>query len=656
MGNLNTLLNFNKTEHNKNTIFTKTKNKVKKDLFAALFDKELDPKVSKTHSKHLKDFSKLKNHSDKQLPLILPSKSKFHSKKSENLAFKSSQNKKNIHLKEKTFPKSFIKDETPETNPDKTQDISTTNKEIDKKQKLDIKTYKQSEKNSPDIEINFAFDKKIEINNPEEKNETKKTLNKNKTQLIETSKKENQVLFNNLKFKNTVQQHTEIKPKVNIKPENQTLSLNTKTEKKLTNSPKISHIESKPVKSDFINLSNIHFKKAKNDKKENVAFINSEIKGNELIQNKEKKLNSHFENQKIESKTINTSYLEKTNILKSENIKIKKKILNKEEQAIFNNINISNKKQVKQQKQIKSKNIIFNWQNEKITKNDEIQNSKTIEQKNQIQENPIFTKNDLKNEISNHTNIKKFKIKIGQSTKKDFKEVKVLDKENKETKENEIITINHWERQKNLKFKKQNSKDIKTENISLNKKEEHIQKNEKEDREIDKSNFEIFEFKFEKEERPREIAKDTGKLNSSDTKSNIQNITSNSFQNNSSSPENHNQNDSYTESYEPHQEKFNEDNRLKNNFNLNLKIDELNIKANLRNQVLNLVINSNSYMFTGSTLTNEIRTILLENGFKNFNLTIKEKGKKIFEESSVESNFPEIEHKSFGRREINVRA
>ncbi len=92
----------------------------------------------------------------------------------------------------------------------------------------------------------------------------------------------------------------------------------------------------------------------------------------------------------------------------------------------------------------------------------------------------------------------------------------------------------------------------------------------------------------------------------------------------------------------------------KNNYNLNLKMNNISLNINLRNQILNMVINlNNNLLSNNSDLNNEIKSILTESGFKNFNIVIRDKNKKAV--ISSEKIYTSTAKTRIKEREIDVK-
>ncbi len=69
-------------------------------------------------------------------------------------------------------------------------------------------------------------------------------------------------------------------------------------------------------------------------------------------------------------------------------------------------------------------------------------------------------------------------------------------------------------------------------------------------------------------------------------------------------------------------------------YKVDFKLQDVSISAKIRNQTLSLLVNLDSNAFVHEGLREEIRAILHENGFKSYRLTIKEKTKKTYLETS----------------------
>ena len=105
------------------------------------------------------------------------------------------------------------------------------------------------------------------------------------------------------------------------------------------------------------------------------------------------------------------------------------------------------------------------------------------------------------------------------------------------------------------------------------------------------------------------------------------------------SPSNETQSNSQKGSFENFTHKENSEIKnnqpnIKNSFTF--KIDDMIINATLKNKFLTISLNSNNPILITGALESEIRSILKEHGFKNFNLTIKDREKKLYLNSSVD--------------------
>ncbi len=678
MGNLNSLLNFNKTENNKSFSTSKTKKKIKKDIFFAMFNSEIkNTKNKKTNS--------LKNETIGFLQKI---ESKNKQSKNDKLDNKNSELKNqefqhsflNLDL-EKSFKQTFQKNNN--------ENISNVNENInkEKKERKNFIISLNSNKN-PKIAKNKEF---ISVH------KIKLETNPKSEEIVKEQKLTREFLSisENKKTKNIFQ----LKKESNENLPNMTLNVDEPQK-----------FETKKIKTTVLNLT-----------QSQQPNLNIELKNNnpsKTFVNKEYKTELKTVDTEINEKSIqNTNIYEPKENLQT-SLKFAKNKQTKSETNVFPQINSSYLGLNFKEKELKDKktqnlNFIISDQNK-----DEVKPTK--ETKTYIKNHFIISKNSSSSnsteknleskkinfqsfdkEIKDKSNEKHNNPEIKQTFLRTFKEMKITkttkginpEQFNQYTiKNNDKNTTdkpkyNRFENSEsfndlNLKFPKKQSSEEKqkitlkplkdnqikykikfikkliSEKIEILQQKEKNSANKKEELQykgLTENSFDFIELNLNENLLKDEKTKKTLNLETNKLVSETPNANSLKNENQNSNTDQNSENNS-AESFESFQEKLEEGNKTKSNFTLNLKLNDLNIKANLRNQVLNLVINSNSFMFTNSALTNEIRTILLENGFKNFNLTIKEKGKKIFEENNQESNLPKHNYKSLGRREINVRA
>ncbi len=684
MGNLNSLLNFNKAENKNNISIFKGKKKVKKDLFASLFSSEIkNTKVKNDKKQNLKMSTNLfSKHNLKETSKNLKiSKAKKLLKKeiNKNLETKIAnitttfdekhkiQIEKNTPKTDKkenfTIKKQFENIELVNTAQHKIVDFDNHAKEkslqIERKQNKDL-TSKETVKNEQKPNLKFAehINLKKEIKN----------LNQN-SENIKSNKIENKIA----KEKNFVSNQKEIYEQEivtkNVSNEKNDRQINK--DLKFTENPRIEknqirnlqnfvveNKKEKNLKRNFLIHQTNQFHKDNNHhegikQKQNKIF--NPIHKKELNQNSYKfvfKANSekqqlsknliNFNKEPKKEKILNTEFSKNGFIFNKNNVKEWKK-------TTFQRTETKNERRHK----INNENLIFvqSNHNSKFDKNLKFNN---LENQNQTKKKEFLNQSLNAKFTKNNQQIYSFENK--------FENPAVVNNQSIDNKNNKFeqkkIVLTNFEKQK-IKKKLESLKNFKVEKFEefsiKNKKEIFNKSNEPKDKETTDLAFDFVEFNFnERFGKSEEIKKTT---NFETTKFISENININSLENdNQNSDSGQNSENQLTDNFENLKEKFEEGNKFKNSFNLNLRLNDLNIKANLRNKVLNLVINSNSSIFTNSNLTNEIRTILMENGFKNFNLTIKEKGKRIFEENNLESNFSEIKYKSSKRREINVRA
>jgi len=697
MGNLNSLLDLNKTEQKKGISISKSKKKVKKDLFATMFNSEIKNEKVKNFKSSRKESLKLnENINFNKTPNLKSKNRKIESalkngigKKEEKEIKKINLNSLNFEKKEKNKTQSFEslnsdiqrfafdfknqeiknnsiqvkqsdsktekeekhfvenrkskleftkKDLQPSAKEEKKERINLIENQFSKKEQFLVseenKVHKQKveDKEEPDFNRSETFQKSSQ------KTEDKKEFNFNKNEAYQKSSLDLKKYQNKeIKISHFSEQKNYTLIEKSLDPEKNQKAEYVKNEKQSKEKYSFEVSKEKNPEIPFSSKADFEQKLSKNDNQERIHNLQNQEHIQLTFSKTEKNKQTLQENRTVLSNLSKHTVKEKSiNSLKSQNKKdIKNLIFTKNENKInsdFVNENKKVKKQINQNlKQIKNLEFVT-LKNETIK---QTQNFKPYENNQQIS----TSQNRFDSQEIGYNSVLK-------------------NLENDSSEKNQKLNLTNFEKQK-IKKKLQSLKNFKAdkfEGISLKDKKENLQKlKDLNDKDSNNTGFEFVEFNFNerfgRNEEPKKVSNfDTTKLFS-------ENLTTNLHQNDNQSSDTEQGADSYlTENFENLQEKLEEGSKFKNSFNLNLKLNDLNIRANLRNQVLNLVINSNSYLFTNSALTNEIKTILMENGFKNFNLTIKEKGKKVFEENNQKNNFSEIKYKSFGRREINVRA
>ncbi len=676
MANLNGLINFNKTENKKNISSHKSKNKIKKDLFAKMFNSHLETGNSKEikKTKQMKTAYKKVNiepvkpkenfkTDDKNLnPIIHFSSETPRIRMDKPLNSRNlQQEKNNFTFKKDNHSKNFI------LNP---ENITTEKKQV--KFKNDLEFSKEQKLNLKKDSYLFTKSEKIKNQNEdnklkfEEKNETKRKgehlpfitkniKNKKISPDIIPSKQETKQKLNYSYQENKIKTKEirtdtkeEIKIYLNEAEENQ--NFKHKTERKVAN---IEIVSTNPNHKKITNNTTpVNFENQENFSSEN-KIPKTEISA-PLGKSKTKEVykNTTLKNEK--QTVISTQHLNEKNLQnllvnnfisrssRKTKLNLKNDMVNKEKTTF-----IPTEKTEKNSEKIK-KNIIFK---EKIIKTDlskilSNQNQKNRPDKNsQIKREQIQQKSPENNyqNLNLHNRAEQFKYEKISNLK--------TDKDSKQEKEIQVLTV---QKNKKIKIKVKNLKNFYTEKF----KDFHL-KDEKDVSDIKKDkqkiDTELFGFDFSRNFIKNEEQRKP--LNIDNTNQPIENLTADTLNNDNYSSNGEENFESYSsEEFGNLKDKLEDTGKPKNSFSLNLKLNDLNIKANLRNHILNLVINSNSNLMVDSALTHEIRTILLENGFKSFNLIIKEKGKKVFEENEEKNSFSEIKYKSFDRREINVRA
>ena len=124
-----------------------------------------------------------------------------------------------------------------------------------------------------------------------------------------------------------------------------------------------------------------------------------------------------------------------------------------------------------------------------------------------------------------------------------------------------------------------------------------------------------------------------------DNHNNIQNTNANNASSNNDSSNSAGDSESF-ENYSRNEtlETKNSSYNQKNSFTF--KLNDLIVNAALKNNHLTLTLNSGGYILFTNGLEGEIRTILKESGFRNFNIQIRDKEKKVvinsYENTSIE--------------------
>ena len=118
----------------------------------------------------------------------------------------------------------------------------------------------------------------------------------------------------------------------------------------------------------------------------------------------------------------------------------------------------------------------------------------------------------------------------------------------------------------------------------------------------------------------------------------IDNTASNTQFSNTSHQESFSQNPDHSNSYTNQSSNFNLQNETKQKNSFFFKVNDVIINATMKNHFLTLSLQSTGSLLLTSGLESEIKSILNSSGFKNFNLTIKDREKKIYIDSSKNIN------------------
>jgi len=268
-------------------------------------------------------------------------------------------------------------------------------------------------------------------------------------------------------------------------------------------------------------------------------------------------------------------------------------------------------------------------------KNGQILKSLPENDKINFQNIPDSLKKDIKLSKTNADNLRTFVSNFNEGNLNNLGNITDNTEKIKNLKQNENKDINRI-------FNSNQNQKLLTHNINVNEtyKETEIKQNINDKNKIIENDL-IFKSYSSNKLEYNDGSRNFMALNSdsSNNSSNIDNIGTNSYLYNYQNINNISNNASYNSNNQNQQNHSDLENNNNNNYLVKFETENININASLKNQVVNLYIGLNDIAISDA-LSNQIRNILIENGFDRFNIVIKDKDKKTVI-NSYKQNFVE---------------
>jgi len=383
----------------------------------------------------------------------------------------------------------------------------------------------------------------------------------------------------------------------------------------------------------------------KKQKLENVSISSEkpEKKSKYLVEQNTENDKINFQNTPdILKKDIKLSKANSNNSLEgSQNLNVKNKQILKslQENESFHNIDIKSLKDVKLANKIDlyfAEKTLQNIESQSLDiKNGQILKSLPENDKIHFQNIPDSLKKDIKLSKTNTNNLSSFASNFKEGNFSNLENITDNIEKIKNLKQNENKNINHI-------FNSNQNQKLLTHNINVNEtyKEIEIKQNINDKNKISENDLIFKSYSSDKLEY-NDGSRNFMALNSdsSNNSSNIDNIGANSYLYNYQNINNPSDSGSYNSNNQNQQNHTDLENNNNSNYLVKFEMENININASLKNQVVNLYIGLNDIAISDA-LSNQIRNILIENGFDRFNIVIKDKDKKTVI-NSYKQNFVE---------------
>ncbi|WP_281951168.1 hypothetical protein [Nitrosophilus kaiyonis] len=449
-----------------------------------------------------------------------------------------------------------------------------------------------------------------------------KTKDKNfikKPQII-FSKKEN-INFYKKNIKSDKQNSFIIFPNIKTKKINKFSILNKNIEKRINSEIALNFFEKKYIQKKE------HFEKNQKLSDKNLKILDN-ISHN--INNLEiQKISKNIE---INSKTKKDKTVVHSKKNKSFN---KLSILENRQTNLNTNTNLTNEIKVKYYINDSVKNI--NNENVKITKNKKIiENIKAEDKKSKINN---LTKNsfiEIKKVITTSSKIDN-KSTHKNLAEKNYEDRNIINFKDLDKLENhQKIEINYKNSKKtiNRNLKEDFKKEISKINIQKTEKYKNIDETKydliNDERVVNYNNIETVK---DKKNIQKEIKEDI-EIEVLNSDNNIEELNKNTHNNNNFSSNEHNEQNA--NDLQNFKDQFDEKNfkDINNKNSFSFRLNDLIVNATIKSRFLTLNLSTNNSILLVNGLENEIRNILKESGYKNFNLVIKDKEKRVYIDSS----------------------
>ncbi|GAB6072311.1 hypothetical protein JCM14244_06880 [Venenivibrio stagnispumantis] len=384
----------------------------------------------------------------------------------------------------------------------------------------------------------------------------------------------------------------------------------------------------------------------KKQKLENVSISSEkpEKKSKYLLKQNTENDKINFQNTPdILKKDIKLSKANSNNSLEgSQNLNVKNKqtLKSLQENESFHNIDIKSLKDVKSANKTDLyfvEKTLQNIENQSLDiKNGQILKSLPENDKINFQNIPDSLKKDIKlSKVNANNNLSSFVSNFKEGNLNNLENITDNIGKIKNLKQNENKNINHI-------FNSNQNQKLITHNINVSEayKETEIKQNINDKNKIIENGL-IFKSYFSDKLEYNDGSRNFMALNSdsSNNSSSIDNIGTNSYLYNYQNINNISDSSSYNSNNQNQQNHTDLENNNNNNYLVKFEMENININASLKNQVVNLYIGLNDIAISDA-LSNQIRNILIENGFDRFNIVIKDKDKKTVI-NSYKQNFVE---------------